>query len=58
MAREPHAWFRQQTGWWMTTINRKKIKLVKGKEKKAEAAKKLRELLTLATSTPRPRAAS
>ena len=45
--REPHAWFRQQTGWWMTTINRTKIKLAKGKAKKAEANRKLRELLTL-----------
>jgi hypothetical protein len=52
--REPHAWFRQQTGWWMTTINRKKIKLVKGKDKKAEANRKLRELLTLRDHKPAP----
>ena len=54
MAREPHAWFRQQTGWWMTTINRQKIKLVKGKDKKAEANKKLRELLQLRDLNPSP----
>jgi integrase len=54
VAREPHAWFRQQTGWWMTTINRKKIKLVKGKNKKAEAQKKLRELLSLRDLNPSP----
>ncbi len=54
MAREPHAWFRQQTGWWMTTIDRKKIKLVKGKDKKAEANKKLRELLTMRDHNPSP----
>jgi len=52
--REPHAWFRQQTGWWMTTINRHKIKLAKGKDKKAEANKKLRELLTLRDHNPAP----
>lgn len=54
MAREPHAWFRQQTGWWMTTIDRQKIKLVKGREKKAEANRKLRELLTLRDLNPAP----
>jgi hypothetical protein len=54
VAREPHAWFRQQTGWWMTTIDRKKIKLVKGKNKKAEAGKKLRELLTMRDLNPSP----
>jgi integrase len=54
VAREPHAWFRQQTGWWMTTINRQKIKLVKGREKRAEANKKLRELLTLRDLNPAP----
>jgi integrase len=54
MPREPHAWFRQQTGWWMTTINRTKIKLVKGKDRKAEANKKLRELLTMRDHNPAP----
>ena len=54
MAREPHAWFRQQTGWWMTTINHEKIKLVKGKEKKTAAQKKLRELLTMRDHNPSP----
>jgi integrase len=54
VAREPHAWFRQQTGWWMTTINRTKIKLVKGSDKKAEANKKLRELLSLRDLNPAP----
>ena len=54
MAREPHAWFRQQTGWWMTTIDREKIKLIKGKDKKGEANKKLRELLTLRDHNPSP----
>jgi integrase len=54
VAREPHAWYRQQTDWWMTTINRKKIKLVKGKDKRAEASKKLRELLTLRDLNPSP----
>src|SRR5689334_3025229 len=52
--REPHAWFRQQTGWRMTTINRQKIKLVKDRDKKAEATKKLRELLTLRDHNPAP----
>jgi integrase len=52
--REPHAWFRQQTGWWMTTINRQKIKLIKGRENKAEANRKLRELLTLRDLNPAP----
>jgi hypothetical protein len=54
VAREPHVWFRRQTGWWMTSINHQKIKLVKGKEKKADAAKKLRELLTLRDLNPAP----
>jgi integrase len=52
--RESHTWFRQQTGWWMTTIDRKKIKLVKGRDKRAEANKKLRELLTLRDLNPAP----
>lgn len=54
MPRQPHAWFRQQTGWWMTTIDHTKIKLVKGREKKAEANRKLRELLTLRDLNPAP----
>ena len=54
MPREPHPWFRQQTGWWMTTIDRQKFKLIKGKDKKAEASKKLRELLTLRDLNPAP----
>jgi integrase len=54
VAREPHAWYRQQTGWWMTTINHTKIKLAKGREKKAEASRKLRELLTLRDLNPAP----
>jgi integrase len=54
VARQPHAWFRQQTGWWMTTINHEKIKLVKGRDKRAEANKKLRELLQLRDLNPTP----
>ncbi len=54
MAREPHAWFRKQTGWWMTTINRKKINLVKGANKEEEAKRKLRELLYLRDKNPAP----
>ncbi len=54
MPREPRVWFRQQTNWWMTTINRTKIKLIKGRERKAEASRKLRELLRLRDLNPRP----
>jgi hypothetical protein len=38
----------------MTTINRQKIKLVKGKDKRAETNKKVRELLQLRDLSPAP----
>jgi integrase len=38
----------------MTTINRQKIKLVKGRDKRTEANKKLRELLQLRDHNPSP----
>jgi hypothetical protein len=37
MARTPHVWFRKQTGWYMTTLNREQIKLSKDK-REAEIA--------------------
>lgn len=37
MGRKPTVWFRKQTGWWMTTVRGKKIKLARDK-KEAEKA--------------------
>ena len=42
----------------MTTINRTKTKLVKGRDRKAEADKKLRALLTMRDHNQRPSPAS
>lgn len=42
MARKPQIWFRQQTGWYMTTIRGEKIKLSKDKK---EAEKSFHTLL-------------
>jgi integrase len=38
----------------MTTVDKKKVKLVKGKDGKAEAQKRLRELLTMRDHNPSP----
>jgi integrase len=54
MAQTPRPWFRAATGWWMAQIDRKQVKLAKGKDKKTDAQKRLRELLTLRDKNPSP----
>jgi len=51
----PKPWYRQQTGWWMAQINRKKEKLVQGPRDAAHkklAKAKLQELLAAARHNP------
>jgi integrase len=54
MARTPRPWFYSQTGWWMTYLAGKKIKLARGKPNRRQAEQKLRELLYLRDLNPDP----
>lgn len=54
MARDAKPWFRSQTGWWMAVVGGVRHKLAKGKDAKAEAKKRLREILSLKEASPAP----
>jgi len=58
MAKTSKVWFRQQTGWWMTTVSGEQVKLAKGKENKKEAEKAFHTLMAHGTRAeddgPRP----
>lgn len=58
MARDPKPWFRSQTGWWMAVVGGVRHKLAKGRERKADAKKRLRELLDVRDAAPDPSAPS
>jgi hypothetical protein len=44
MARPNKVWFRKDTGWWMITINRQKIRLAQGRANRKAAEQKFHEL--------------
>ena len=52
MPRQPRPWFRRQTGWWMVQIDGKQEKLAQGRKNKAQAQKKLHELMLLRAEAP------
>src|SRR4051812_17492062 len=54
MPQTPRPWFRQQTGWWMAQIDRRQLKLAKGRGSRREAERALRELLRLRDANPAP----
>lgn len=56
MARDPRPWFRSQTGWWMAVVGGVRHKLAKGREAKADAKRRLRELLDVRDAAPDPEA--
>ncbi len=57
MSKPSEPWFYNQTGWWMTWIDGKKIKLAKGKKNKAAARRKLRAILHAADHNAAPQPA-
>jgi integrase len=57
MPRKPRPWYRRQTGWWMTQLDGKKVKLHEGKNCDTDrrlAAQKLEALLRVRAANPEP----
>lgn len=54
MPKESKPWFYKQTGWWMTWLGGRKVKLVKGKSNLKSAKEKLADLLHEARHNPHP----
>ena len=52
MSKPSEPWFYNQTGWWMTWIDGKKIKLAKGKKNKAAARGSCVRFFTPPITTP------
>jgi hypothetical protein len=44
MARPNKIWFRKDAGWWMVTIDGKKLRLAQGRENRKLAEQKFHEL--------------
>ncbi|MGC3972224.1 MAG: hypothetical protein QM775_34250 [Pirellulales bacterium] len=54
MPKESKPWFYKQTGWWMTWLVNRKVKLAKGRPNLKEAKQRLRDLLHEADHNPHP----
>ncbi len=54
MPKESKPWFYKQTGWWMTWLGNRKVKLVKGRPNLKAAKEKLADLLHEARHNPHP----
>lgn len=52
MPRPNKVWFRKDIGWWMVTINGKKVRLAKGISQKQEAERKFHELMAVRHESP------
>src|ERR1700722_4875475 len=52
MSRPNKIWFRKDVGWWMVTINGKRIRLAQGRENRKLAQQKFHELAVTVASTP------
>jgi integrase len=52
MSRPNKIWFRKDVGWWMVTINGKRIRLAQGRENRKVAQQKFHELAVTVASTP------
>lgn len=52
MSRTPKPWFRKSTGWWMTEICGRQIKLARGKECRKEAQVRFHELMVECAANP------
>ena len=54
MPKESKPWFYKQTGWWMTWLGNRKVKLVKGRSNLKAAKERLADLLHEARHNPHP----
>lgn len=52
MGRRNKKWFRRDIGWWMVTIDGRKIRLAKGEENEAEAERAFHELMAFRPRRP------
>ncbi|MCE9554604.1 MAG: hypothetical protein K8T91_14700 [Planctomycetes bacterium] len=53
MSRPSKVWFRRDTGWWMVTLDGKKIRLAEGRPNRKLAEQKFHELKAV-QARPRP----
>ncbi len=54
MSRPNKIWFRKDIGWWMVTVDGKKIRLAEGKPNRKKAEQKFHELKAVQAMPPAP----